>query len=182
VIIEDITTRKTLEKELEKLATTDPLTGAHNRRSFLNLFELELERATRYQHDFALLMMDIDHFKKINDTYGHDNGDKVLKILVAESYGVLRGSDIFGRWGGEEFIILFPETNLQQASAAAERLRKTLSKSELMTDKGERISFTVSIGFTIIKGGKTNINSIIKRADDALYLAKEQGRNRVVML
>lgn len=99
VIIEDITKRKKLEKELEKLATTDPLTGAKNRRSFLHLFEQELSRRRRYEHKLALLMMDIDHFKYINDTYGHDIGDKVLKLLVAEAHGLLRGTDIFGRWG-----------------------------------------------------------------------------------
>lgn len=179
VIIEDITKRKTLEKELEKFATTDPLTGAKNRRSFLDLFERELKRSKRYDNPLALLLMDIDHFKQVNDNYGHDIGDKVLKLLVAKSYSVLRDSDIFARWGGEEFIILLPETDLQQASAAAERLRGTLAKSELVNNKGANINFTVSIGFTMIENKNILIDEIIKKADNALFMAKKQGRNRV---
>ncbi len=180
VIIEDITKRKTLEKELEKFATTDHLTGARNRRSFLGSFKRELKRSKRYDNTSALLMMDIDHFKQVNDSYGHDIGDKVLKLLVAKSHSVLRDSDIFARWGGEEFIILLPETNLQQAAAAAERLRGTLAKSELVSNDSENIIFTVSIGFTMIKNKNIKINELIKRADAALFMAKRQGRNRVV--
>ncbi len=98
-----------MEKELEKLATTDPLTGAKNRRSFLNLLEKEMRRSKRYKYNFALLMMDIDHFKKVNDNFGHEIGDKILKLLVAKSYSVLRDSDLFGRWGGEELLYCFPK-------------------------------------------------------------------------
>lgn len=182
VIIEDITKRKTMEKKLEKLATTDPLTGAKNRRSFQNLFEKEIKRSKRYNNSLALLMMDIDHFKKINDNFGHDIGDKILKLLVAKSHSVLRDSDLFGRWGGEEFIILLPETDLPHASAATERLRGELAKSELVTNDGVNINFTVSIGFTIIENQNIAIDDIIKKADKALYMAKEQGRNRVVLV
>jgi len=128
VIIADITKRKKMERELEKLATTDPLTGAMNRRSFLRLFGQEIDRSKRYDHKFALLMLDIDHFKDINDTYGHDTGDNVLKLLVAEVHGILRGTDVFGRWGGEEFIVILPESDIHQASTVAERLRGNLSK------------------------------------------------------
>ncbi len=182
VIIEDITKRKIMEKELEKLATTDPLTGAKNRRSFLNLFDKEIKRSKRYNYNFALFMIDIDHFKKINDNFGHDTGDKILKLLVAKCHSVLRDSDIFGRWGGEEFIILLPETDLPHASSAAERVRGALAKSELVTNDGENINFTVSIGFTIFENKNILIDEIIKKADKALYLAKEQGRNRAVFL
>jgi diguanylate cyclase len=180
IVLEDITKRKTMEKELEKFATTDHLTGAKNRRSFLELFERELKRSTRYDTALAILLMDIDHFKQVNDSYGHDIGDKILKLLVAKSHSVLRDSDIFARWGGEEFIILLPETDLQQASSAAERLRGTLAKSELVNNDGANINFTVSIGFTLIENKNISTNEIIKRADEALYKAKKQGRNRVV--
>lgn len=182
VIIEDITKRKTMEKELEKFATTDPLTGAKNRRAFLDLFKKELKRSKRYGHNFALLMMDIDHFKKVNDTFGHDIGDKTLKLLVAKAHSVLRDTDIFGRWGGEEFIILLPETGLPYASSAAERLRGALAKSELMTNDGANINFTVSIGFTVVEDKDLLMEDIIQKADKALYMAKKQGRNRVVFL
>jgi len=182
VMIEDISKRKIMEKELERLATTDPLTGSKNRRSFLDLFEKEYQRSKRYNHNFALFMMDIDHFKTINDTFGHDMGDMVLKILVAQSYSVLRDSDIFGRWGGEEFIIMLPETDLTKASAAAERLRAVLSESKLVTDTKEEVHFTVSIGFTVVTDKEATVHEIIKKADHALYQAKHLGRNRVEFL
>jgi len=127
-------------------------------------------------------MMDIDHFKTINDTFGHDMGDMVLKILVAQSYSVLRDSDIFGRWGGEEFIIMLPETDLTKASAAAERLRAVLSESKLVTDTKEEVHFTVSIGFTVVTDKEATVHEIIKKADHALYQAKHLGRNRVEFL
>ncbi len=182
VIIEDITERKTMEKELEKLATTDPLTGAKNRRSFLNLFRKEMKRSLRYNYSLALFMIDIDHFKKINDNFGHDTGDKVLRQLVAKSFSVLRESDLFGRWGGEEFILLLPEIDIHQAYSAAERLRDVLAKSELMSNDGVNIRFTVSIGFTILRNKNISIDGAIKKADKALYMAKKQGRNRAVFL
>ncbi len=182
VIIEDITKRKKMEKDLEKLATTDSLTGAKNRRSFLQFFEQELSRSQRYGHNLALLMMDIDHFKNINDTYGHDTGDKVLKLLVAEAHSILRGTDMFSRWGGEEFIVLLPESHDHQASAVAERLRDNLSKIDISTDGGALIRFTVSIGMTVVENKDDLLNDIVKKVDKALYMAKKQGRNRVVVL
>jgi len=184
-VIEDITSRKKLEKELEKLATTDPLTGAKNRRSFLQLFEQELSRFQRYHEPFALLILDIDHFKKINDTHGHDIGDKVLKNLVGESFCVLRDSDTFARWGGEEFIILLPESNTHEASTVAERLRSRLSRVEITSNDGTLITYTVSIGMRVVTREEetdVSVNDIIRDADESLYMAKKSGRNRVVML
>ncbi len=183
-VIEDITKRKKLEKELEKLATTDPLTGAKNRRSFLQLFEQEISRFQRYQKPFGLLILDIDHFKIINDTYGHDTGDKVLRNLVVESMSVLRDSDIFARWGGEEFIILLPESNVHEASTVAERLRSKLSKVEITIKDETLIAYTVSIGLRVVNQEETDVhvNEIIREADESLYTAKKRGRNRVVML
>lgn len=182
IIIEDITKRKKMEKALEKLATTDPLTGAKNRRSFRQFFEQELARNQRYGHKLALLMLDIDHFKNINDKHGHDTGDKVLKVLVAEAHGILRGADIFGRWGGEEFIVLLPESDIHQASTVAERLRGNLSKIEVNTDSGALVRFTVSIGMTIAENKDELLDDIVKKADKALFQAKAQGRNRVIVL
>jgi diguanylate cyclase (GGDEF)-like protein len=184
IVIEDITNRKMLEKELEKLATTDPLTGAKNRRSFLQLFEQEISRFQRYKKPFGLLILDIDHFKIINDTYGHDTGDKVIKNLVIESMSVLRDSDIFARWGGEEFIILLPESNVHEASTVAERLRSKLSKVELTSKDEILITYTVSIGLRVVNQEETDVNvsEIIREADKALYTAKKRGRDRVVML
>lgn len=182
-VIEDITNRKEMEKELEKLATTDPLTEARNRRSFMQIFEQEMIRFHRYHKPFALLILDIDHFKNINDVFGHDIGDKVLKNLVVESQSVLRESDIFARWGGEEFIILLPESSAHEASTVAERLRSKLSKVEISNKEGALITYTVSIGMRVVGQSETNINTnaIIKEADDSLYMAKQKGRNRVVM-
>jgi len=183
-VIEDITNRKEMEKELEKLATTDPLTGVKNRRSFLQLFEQEISRFHRYKKPFGLLILDIDHFKIINDSYGHDTGDKVLKNLVVEAMGVLRESDIFARWGGEEFIILLPESNAHEASTVAERLRSKLAKVEINSKDNKLITYTVSIGLRVVNQEEVNINmnEIIRKADESLYAAKERGRNRVVML
>jgi len=182
IIIEDITERKKMENELETLATTDPLTGAKNRRSFLQLFEQEFAKSQRYGNTSALLILDIDHFKNINDTYGHDTGDKVLQRLVAEAHTTLRASDIFGRWGGEEFIVVLPESNIHQASTVAERLRTRLSTTEVATETDSLIKFTVSIGMTLVEGKYTLVDDVIKAADKALYIAKNQGRNRVVIL
>lgn len=182
IIIEDITKRKKMEKELEKLATTDSLTGVQNRRSFLQDFEQELTRCQRYEHKLALIMMDVDHFKNINDTYGHNTGDKVLKLLVAEIHGLLRSTDMFGRWGGDEFIVLLPESDIHQASTVAERIRGNLSKAEVVSDDGVLVRFTVSIGMTVVENRDGLLDDVIKKADKALYMAKQQGRDRVVKL
>ena len=173
-----------MEKELEKLATTDPLTGAKNRRYFLQFFEQEISRLQRYNKPFALLLLDIDHFKTINDKHGHDMGDKVLKTLVVDSLSVLRDSDIFARWGGEEFIILLPESNTHEASTVAERLRSKLSKAEIRGKEGALITYTVSIGMRVVNQKETDldINVLIREADESLYMAKKKGRNRVVMI
>lgn len=182
VVAEDITTRKNLENELEKFASTDPLTGAKNRRSFLGLFEIELARSQRYGHPLALLMLDIDHFKQINDSYGHDFGDRVLKLLVTESLDTLRASDLFCRWGGEEFVALLPETDPTEAATVTERLRTRIEQAELIHDDGGPVRFTVSIGYVIAHGGDCEVNSLLKTVDNALYEAKKQGRNRVCRL
>ena len=178
-LIRDITQRKIMEDELKRLATTDPLTGANNRRSLLEKGASELLRSRRYEHPFSLLMIDVDNFKTINDTYGHNAGDMVLKSLVSMSTKVLRSTDLFGRIGGEEFAVILPETDDQKAIEVAERLRKGLSELTVQSEEGP-IRFTVSIGLATLKDETDNLLSIMKRSDAALYKAKENGKNRVV--
>ncbi len=170
--VSDITERKEWEQKLQKLATTDGLTGILNRYAFNKFLEEEIYRAERYQTTFSIILFDVDNFKDINDNFGHLTGDKVLKILVKIVKNEIRKSDIFARWGGEEFIILLPNsTNPKQV---AEKIRKNIENYNF--DIVPKI--TASFGITNYKKGDT-INSIIKRADEALYLAKEKGKNRV---
>ena len=182
IILEDITDRKEMEKAMEKLATTDPLTGARNRRFFLSFFEKEFSRSQRYTHQLSLLMIDIDNFKMINDKYGHNSGDIVLKKLVKKAHEILRGTDMFARWGGEEFVVLLPESAINHAVNVAERFRQNLLKMKINSGSSSVINFTVSIGVTAVKNIDNSLDDIIKRADKALYQAKNQGRNRVVSI
>jgi diguanylate cyclase (GGDEF)-like protein len=165
--------------ELERQAKTDPLTGISNRRHFFELAEREMSRSRRSDKPLALMMLDIDRFKHINDTYGHDMGDEVLKALCATSLGMIRNIDIFARLGGEEFAIMLPETTKAQAQTVAERLREKLSETYVLLPKGDRMTFTVSIGVSSITARTDNIESLLKLADIALYKAKRTGRNRV---
>lgn len=175
----DITDRKQIEEELRRLATTDPLTGAFNRRQFMQRAQEEIDRSKRYNTPLTLLMLDIDHFKAVNDTFGHDAGDEVLKNLVAESLVLLRGSDIFCRLGGEEFAAILTHTAPEQGVLASERLRKALKALEVSTANGP-VRFTVSIGVASLAQADLSLQQIMKNADKALYAAKNQGRDRVV--
>ncbi|MGE5391733.1 MAG: diguanylate cyclase [Deltaproteobacteria bacterium] len=176
----DITERKMLENQLRILATTDPLTGAYNRRTFFELGAAEFARSLRYRHGMSVLMMDIDHFKLVNDKYGHNVGDVALSTLVANCMSILRGIDILGRLGGEEFSIILPHTSGKEAMLAAERLRQVIEKSIMESDNAV-FFITVSIGVSEIKPDDLTIDDILKRADHALYKAKNNGRNRVEM-
>ena len=178
-LIRDITRRKAMEDELTRLASKDPLTGANNRRVFLEKGAYELSRSQRYNHEFAVLMMDVDHFKSINDTYGHQAGDEVLKALVYHSSNLIRETDIFGRLGGEEFAVILPETDAPTAAGVGERLRSRLADIRVGSEKGG-IRFTVSLGLGVMTSGSDSLQRIIGRADAALYKAKKQGRNRLV--
>jgi len=177
--ISDITERKEAEEELRKLATTDPLTGALNRRRFMELGEEELYRARRYANPLSILMLDLDHFKKINDTHGHAAGDDVLVRFVEKCVEELRLSDSFGRLGGEEFAALLPETDTEGAKVVADRLRKRIGDLDLRSN-GKKIRFTVSIGVSQLRESDPNIEPVLNRADSALYKAKNAGRNTVV--
>ena len=175
----DITARKLVEEQLEKLSQTDSLTGLANRRHFMILAEHELSRAVRYSGELSLLMMDIDHFKAVNDTYGHQTGDLVLQKLSRLCHEALREIDVIGRLGGEEFAILLPQTDRTQALEVAERLRQTIVDTEIPLENGLPLRVSVSLGATTFVGNVTNIDTLLDQADKALFEAKHQGRNRV---
>ena len=164
-------------RELSYAATTDALTGAANRRSFTHRAEAELGRARRYGRPTALLAIDADRFKSVNDTYGHGVGDQVLASLSVTAASALRPSDLFGRMGGEEFAVLLPETDLAGAEPVAERLRAAIAAARVPTDRGE-LQFTVSLGVTEIAATETDLRAAMERADKALYRAKQEGRDR----
>ena len=166
-------------RELERLAATDPLTGAFNRRRFLEVGNAELRRSKRYKHTFSVLMLDIDHFKAVNDTYGHGIGDTALKETVTAIQDAMREQDTLGRLGGEEFAVIVPETDTEDAAAVAERIRGSIAQIVIDTPD-EPLSFTVSIGVSECDDDDDSVDDALTRADNALYDAKEQGRNRVV--
>jgi diguanylate cyclase (GGDEF)-like protein len=166
-------------KELERLAQTDPLTGISNRRHFFELAGRELSRGKRSSRPMALLMLDIDKFKKVNDSHGHDIGDEVLKALCKTCLGMIRNIDIFARMGGEEFAIVLPETNKVQAQTIAERIREKLSETSVSLPQGDAVFFTVSIGISSTASKDASLDGLLKSADVALYKAKRYGRNRV---
>ncbi len=178
VVFQDIGRRKAMEQELMRLATTDPLTGVANRRHFIEQLEMELARIKRSGDPAAFLMVDIDHFKNVNDSYGHAIGDTVLQHLAELSRRRLRRIDLFGRLGGEEFGILLPGTDGAKALQFAEHFRRHVADTPAQSSKG-MIPFTISIGVAEFAPSDSASDSILARADVALYRAKEGGRNRV---
>ncbi len=176
----DITAQKQHEQDLFEKAIKDPLTGCYNRRQFHELAGKEVRRAWRYNSTFSLIMLDIDHFKKVNDTYGHAAGDEVLKALAATITGTLRTSDVFGRYGGEEFIILLPETTIENGLVVAERIREKAAALAVPVSSNEVIRFSISAGI-VESSYSTDINELTKYADAALYMSKENGRNRTTV-
>ena len=175
----DITERKLLEKELQRQAHLDYLTGLPNRRDFMERGEIEFSRTLRYDNHLSILMLDIDHFKKINDTYGHQSGDLVLKSIASTFHKELRSVDIVGRLGGEEFALILPETGIEKATEVAERLREIISANEVALPDGMKISITVSIGIASLIDKDSDMNMLLMESDKALYKAKLAGRNRV---
>jgi two-component system cell cycle response regulator len=167
--------------QLERLAAFDSLTGLYNRQALLSKLRELISLASRYKDDFSLSLLDIDHFRKVNDSYGHLTGDEVLEKIAAVIRGNLRDVDIAGRYGGEEFIIVFPRTNLSSSWVAAERLRNIIETAEMKDYAGNAFAVTVSQGLV---GWERNddATSLICRADEALYKAKGKGRNRVQIL
>ncbi|MEP0339411.1 MAG: diguanylate cyclase [Alphaproteobacteria bacterium] len=170
---------KAANAELTRLATTDFLTGVWNRRRFMELGEAEVARVRRSGRSFGMAMMDVDHFKSVNDTHGHDAGDNVLRALAEACVDRLRNVDIVGRMGGEEFALILPETDPQGAMLTVERLREYLSELAIPIDSGT-LTVTVSIGVTTVRDPSDTIEGALKRADEALYKAKGSGRNKTV--
>jgi diguanylate cyclase (GGDEF)-like protein/PAS domain S-box-containing protein len=192
-IVRDITERKYDERALEaanlelqtallreqQLSRTDPLTGVNNRRHLYELAEHEIQVAERYQRPLSVIMFDIDHFKQVNDNYGHKVGDQILKIVTDVSCAELRSADVIGRYGGEEFIVLLPMTNAQQALPLAERIRTNIASLNIPTFKG-KVNITLSIGVVELQPAPPaeTVEEIFRRADEAMYAAKQAGRNR----
>jgi diguanylate cyclase (GGDEF)-like protein len=165
--------------ELEEISVTDALTGLYNRKHLMETLPHELARAQRYSHPFSVLMIDIDHFKKHNDTYGHLVGDRTLARMASIFTESVRSVDYVARYGGEEFLIMLPETSLEDALSAAERIRARVAK-EAFGDDGSKVRITVSIGVAGFPEDGDTSESIIASADAVLYQAKQRGRNRVV--
>lgn len=174
----DVTDRKELEQRLMLQARTDFLTGLANRGYFLEVAAQELARVRRYRSPMSIAMLDLDGFKAINDTYGHEVGDRVLREFTKTCRGALRGTDVMGRVGGEEFAILFPETPGAKAFDVAERLREAVAAVSIPMAHGLPIRITVSLGVASFVESDVNIDVLLNRADQALYAAKRNGRNR----
>jgi diguanylate cyclase (GGDEF)-like protein len=167
-------------RKLNELSITDSVTGLFNHRYFLRALEAEYRRALRYKRSVALLLLDIDHFKKVNDTYGHPCGDLVLKNLGGRLKGCLRSADISARYGGDEIAVILPETNKSKASEVAEKLRRQLEKISFEWD-GNSFNITCSIGVAAVpETGIDNWNEFLYSADQSLYRAKGKGRNNVI--
>jgi len=176
---EDMTERKRMEEELRRLATTDPLTGTANRRHFMDQAGHEIARSRRQGTPVTVAMFDIDHFKKVNDTYGHGVGDEALKAFAAALLECFREEDTVGRLGGEEFAVLMLNADLEHGALAAERLRRSVEAIAVPTEQGV-LRFTCSTGVAQLEPAREEIEAVLGRADEALYSAKSGGRNRVV--
>jgi len=171
----------TAEGQMSSMAAEDFLTKTLNRRHFMKVAEMELDRAKRYKHPMTLMIIDADNFKVINDTHGHAVGDEVLRKLADICKASLRKSDILGRYGGEEFVILLPETPKKWGKIVAERIRESLQNASIKTSTNATVVFTVSIGLSGSDKEFISLNKLMSAADKALYLAKKQGRNRVAI-
>lgn len=178
-VIRDISERARLMDTLEHKALNDPLTDLPNRRQFDSVMEKEVARARRFQHDLSLIMMDIDHFKKINDSYGHPSGDQVLKYIASVLKGAVREVDCAARIGGEEFAVILPESNGILAEEAARRIQAKIKEQPFSFDNGETIGVTLSFGVSELHDDDDSPAVLIARSDKALYRSKEGGRDRV---
>ena len=176
----EIEERLRVESELERLAATDPLTNLYNRRRFYELAQREFDRAVRYQRPFTVLMLDLDHFKGVNDAHGHAVGDQVLALVSALIQKTLREVDVIGRYGGEEFCVVLTESDAEQGRLAGERVRRAVRRGSFETAAG-KLRMTVSIGLASL--GATalagTLDQLLDEADQALYRAKRAGRDRV---
>ncbi len=179
-LTQEVAERRHMEQRLEQLSQTDYLTGILNRRAISRKLEEEQTTVTAAEESFCIILLDLDHFKEINDQYGHAVGDQALRHAVERLRNGIRDSDLLGRWGGEEFIIVAPRTSLSEAEGLAERLCRSLAGSRI-TSEGESVEITGSFGVTRYNPGEA-LDTCLKRTDDALYAAKRQGRNRIIVL
>ena len=175
----DLTEHKKLQFELEDMAKTDSLTRLANRQAFMERANSEFNRARRYSRSLSVIMIDIDHFKSINDQHGHAAGDEVLRQLGQHCSSRLRDSDFLGRIGGEEFVLLLPDTAQDSAYHVAERMREQLSTTSIVLDNGITLGITASFGVAAMNKEDADFNAILQRADTAMYDAKHGGRNQV---
>ncbi|MEI6620386.1 MAG: sensor domain-containing diguanylate cyclase [Actinomycetes bacterium] len=179
-VTRDITESKLLERKLKRQASTDSLTGVANRRHFLLATARELARSQRHSLPMSVALLDVDHFKDVNDTYGHSAGDGALVAIVSTLQAHIREIDIIGRLGGDEFAIMFPNTDAGQASLSVERCREALSEHPLQLG-GDSVPVTFTGGVSTLSGEQETVDTMLARADRALYAAKDEGRNRVVV-
>lgn len=169
---------RSMNEALEKAALTDALTGLPNRRAMNERLQAEAKQAERNGQTFAVIMGDIDRFKRVNDTYGHEVGDDVLRAVAATLPASLRGYDSCSRWGGEEFLILLPNTDQQGGLQTAERMRESIEALDIPMEDGTKIPVTISLGLAL-GHGPADLDHALIQADEALYEAKKAGRNRV---
>lgn len=175
----DITDRKRMEEQLKYQAVHDPLTGVYNRNMLERQMMDEVYRAARYNHSLSVFMLDIDHFKNINDTYGHGVGDIVLRDLASRIKDSIRKPDYVARYGGEEFVVILPETSLHKARELAERLRNQVANYAITIKEDQILNLTISIGVATYPEHTESPQNLLEAADKAMYVAKRQGRNRV---
>ncbi|SET31769.1 sensor domain-containing diguanylate cyclase [Marinobacter segnicrescens] len=180
-MITEITERKQLELELERLSITDELTGLYNRRHMLRTLEEQIARAKRYQEVFSVIALDVDHFKQINDSWGHLVGDQVLIQFAGVLSARVRRTDVVARTGGEEFLILLPNTTNQDAHRVAEALREATEREDFRNEDSETFTVTMSGGVVTWDDGLASIRELLSRCDQRLYQAKREGRNRIVV-
>lgn len=187
--VRNITDRKRAEqeshrfiKELETLSSEDSLTGLQNRRIIYERIRHEIERVRRYKTELSLIFCDLDYFKEINDTYGHKAGDEVLKTIADILRRAVRTSDVVGRYGGDEFLIVLPETSLKGAQEMAERIRIAVQDTKFEMPGGKSVGTTMSIGVAFYDGTESDVDALLNRIDTALYVSKRSGKNQVYSL
>lgn len=178
-VVADVTERRRMMEEIYRLARTDSLTGLWNRGYFMDMAQRELARARRERQPASIIMVDADHFKRVNDTHGHQAGDEALRCLARVLSTSVREADLPARLGGEEFVVLLPGAERSAATAVAERIRSTIRDTHLRCPSGDCFCLTVSLGVAISPRAQDSLEHLIRRADAALYAAKNAGRNRV---
>lgn len=178
IVFRDITAQRRLERQVTSQAQRDPLTGAYNRRALRPVLEQAIAQAQRYDWVCSLMVIDVDHFSNINDTYSWDCGDQILQQLVTSIHGMKRTSDFLARYGDDQFVMFMPETNHEQGLAAGNRVRKLMEEMEIPYAAGD-VRFTVSVGVAALNGPEDDADNMLRRANENLFVAKQSGSNRV---